>query len=55
MTVTIAASFPLILAFGATGAAAASALGYACGATAAWLMFRRLARQERVGEAGTAG
>jgi O-antigen/teichoic acid export membrane protein len=48
MTVTIAASFPLILAFGATGAAAASALGYACGATAAWIMFRRLARQERL-------
>ena len=43
MAVTIAASFPLIAAFGASGAAAASAIGYACGALVAWTLFRNLA------------
>jgi len=43
MAVTIAASVPLITAFGASGAAGASAIGYACGAVVAWVMFRRLA------------
>jgi O-antigen/teichoic acid export membrane protein len=47
MTVTVASSFPLIVEFGASGAAGASALGYACGATAAWLAFRRLSRDEQ--------
>ena len=43
MAVTIAASVPLITAFGASGAAGASAIGYGCGAEVAWVMFRRLA------------
>jgi len=43
MAVTIAASVPLITAFGASGAAGASAIGYGCGAVVAWVMFRRLA------------
>ena len=42
MVVTVAASVPLIHAFGASGAAGASALGYACGAVVAWLLFMRL-------------
>jgi len=41
---TLVASFPLIAAYGASGAAAASAIGYGCGALAARTMFRRLAR-----------
>jgi O-antigen/teichoic acid export membrane protein len=45
MAVTIAASFPLIAAFGVSGAAAASAIGYGCGAVVAWLLFRGLARR----------
>jgi O-antigen/teichoic acid export membrane protein len=43
MVVTIAASVPLIEAWGPSGAAGASAIGYACGALVAWLLFRRLA------------
>lgn len=42
MGITVAAAFPLIAAFGASGAAAASATGYVCGAALAWVMFRRL-------------
>jgi O-antigen/teichoic acid export membrane protein len=41
--VTVALSFPLISAYGAAGAAAASATGYAAGAVLAWVLFRRLA------------
>ena len=44
MVVTIATSVPLIEAFGASGAAGASAIGYACGAAVAWALFVRLAR-----------
>ncbi len=44
MVVTIAASVPLIEAWGPSGAAGASAIGYACGALVAWVLFRRLAR-----------
>jgi O-antigen/teichoic acid export membrane protein len=44
MAVTVAASVPLVLAFGASGAAGASAIGYACGALVAWSLFRRLTR-----------
>lgn len=43
MVVTVAASVPLIDGYGASGAAAASAIGYACGALVALLFFRRLA------------
>jgi O-antigen/teichoic acid export membrane protein len=53
MLVTIAASVPMIEAWGPSGAAVASAIGYACGATAAWFFFRRLARRE--GRAYTSG
>jgi O-antigen/teichoic acid export membrane protein len=52
MAVTVAASFPLIDAYGASGAAGASAIGYACGAVTAWVFFRRLAR---VNASGTRG
>jgi O-antigen/teichoic acid export membrane protein len=45
MVVTVAASLPLIDAFGAAGAAGASAIGYACGAGVAWTLFRRLAER----------
>ena len=41
MLVTLAAAVPLVIAFGASGAAAASATGYACGALVAWFFFRR--------------
>ena len=41
MLVTLAAAVPLVTAFGAAGAAAASATGYACGALVAWAFFRR--------------
>ena len=41
MVVTLAAAVPLVIAFGAAGAAAASATGYACGALVAWAFFRR--------------
>ena len=44
MVVTIAASVPLIKAWGPSGAAAASAIGYACGAAVAWVLFLRLSR-----------
>jgi O-antigen/teichoic acid export membrane protein len=44
MLVTVSASVPLIRAFGASGAAGASAIGYACGAVVAWVLFRRLVR-----------
>jgi O-antigen/teichoic acid export membrane protein len=43
MLVTVALSFPLIEAYGPSGAAAASATGYGCGALVAWVLFRRLA------------
>jgi Na+-driven multidrug efflux pump len=42
MLVTVAAAVPLVSSFGASGAAGASAIGYACGALVAWIMFRRL-------------
>ena len=42
--VTAALSFALIPPFGASGAAAASALGYVAGAILAWVLFLRLAR-----------
>jgi stage V sporulation protein B len=45
MVVTIGVSIPLIAAFGASGAAAASAIGYACGAGVAFVLFRRMARR----------
>jgi O-antigen/teichoic acid export membrane protein len=45
MAVTIGASFPLIAALGASGAAAASGIGYGCGALVAWTLFRDLARR----------
>ena len=61
MVVTIAASVPLISAFGASGAAGASAIGYACGALVAWLLFLRLSngpagphRREPLGVVGSA-
>jgi O-antigen/teichoic acid export membrane protein len=41
MLVTLAAAVPLVLAFGASGAAAASATGYACGGLVAWFFFKR--------------
>ena len=41
MLITLAAAVPLVIAFGAAGAAAASATGYACGALVAWAFFRR--------------
>ena len=41
MLVTLGAAVPLVLAFGAAGAGAASAIGYACGALIAWAFFRR--------------
>jgi O-antigen/teichoic acid export membrane protein len=44
MVVTVSAALPLIWAYGMNGAAAASAIGYGCGAVVAWLMFRRLSR-----------
>lgn len=43
MAVTLTASVPLILAYGARGAAAASSIGYGCGALIAWALFRRVA------------
>ena len=42
MVVTVAASVPLVAAYGPSGAAAASALGYGCGALVAFALFRRL-------------
>ena len=45
MLATAAASVPLIAAFGKSGAAAASALGYLLGAALAWVFFARLARR----------
>jgi O-antigen/teichoic acid export membrane protein len=53
MVVTIAASVPLIEAFGASGAAGASAIGYACGALVAWALFVRLTRVRDARPAGT--
>ena len=47
MVVTAAASIPLIAAYGKSGAAAASAIGYLVGAALAWLFFARLARISR--------
>jgi Na+-driven multidrug efflux pump len=44
MVVTVAASIPLIKAWGPAGAAGASAIGYACGALVAWVLFMRIAR-----------
>jgi O-antigen/teichoic acid export membrane protein len=45
MVVTTLAALLLIPAYGKTGAAAASALGYLAGAALAWLFFARLARR----------
>ena len=45
LVVTAAASFVLIPPYGASGAALASAIGYAAGGLAAWLIFARLARR----------
>jgi len=45
MVVTIAASVPLIHAYGASGAAVASAIGYGCGAAAAFVFFAQVARR----------
>ena len=44
MLVTVACSVPLVKAYGPSGAAGASAIGYACGALVAWTLFRRLAQ-----------
>ena len=44
MLATAAASVPLIAAYGKSGAATASALGYLLGAALAWVFFARLAR-----------
>lgn len=49
MAITIGASVPLILAYGARGAALASSIGYACGSVTAWVLFRRLSRAETAG------
>jgi O-antigen/teichoic acid export membrane protein len=43
MVVTLAAAVPLVSAYGASGAAVASAIGYACGAVVAFVLFTRLA------------
>jgi O-antigen/teichoic acid export membrane protein len=45
LVVTTAASFVLIPPYGASGAAVASAIGYAAGGLAAWAVFVRLARR----------
>ena len=42
LVVTAAMSLVLIPAYGASGAAIASAVGYAAGGVAAWLSFTRL-------------
>jgi O-antigen/teichoic acid export membrane protein len=47
MVVTVAAAIPLASGLGASGAAAASAIGYAAGSVVAWIMFRRLAYDAR--------
>jgi O-antigen/teichoic acid export membrane protein len=44
LVVTAAASFVFIPRYGASGAAVASAIGYAAGGSAAWVSFVRLAR-----------
>jgi Na+-driven multidrug efflux pump len=44
---------PLIEAFGPSGAAGASAIGYACGALVAWALFVRLTRVRDARPAGT--
>jgi Na+-driven multidrug efflux pump len=46
LVVTAAMSFVLIPPYGASGAALASAIGYAAGAVAAWIIFVRLAASE---------
>jgi O-antigen/teichoic acid export membrane protein len=45
LVVTTAMSFVLIPPYGASGAALASAIGYAAGGASAWLIFERLARR----------
>jgi O-antigen/teichoic acid export membrane protein len=57
MVGTLAAAVPFVAAFGASGAAAASATGYACGAAVAWVLFRRLSRSNDVvdGESARGG
>jgi O-antigen/teichoic acid export membrane protein len=45
LVVTAAMSFVLIPPYGASGAALASAIGYAAGGIAAWIIFVRLARR----------
>ena len=47
MVVTAALALVLIPRWGAEGAAAASALGYAAGSALAWVLFARLARRNR--------
>jgi O-antigen/teichoic acid export membrane protein len=44
LVVTAAMSFVLIPPYGASGAAAASSIGYAAGGLTAWVLFERLAR-----------
>lgn len=46
LVVTTAMSFVLIPPYGASGAALASAIGYAAGGVSAWLIFERLARRQ---------
>jgi O-antigen/teichoic acid export membrane protein len=46
LVVTAAMSFVLIPPYGVSGAALASAIGYAAGGIAAWVIFVRLARRE---------
>jgi O-antigen/teichoic acid export membrane protein len=45
LVVTTAMSFVLIPPYGASGAALASAIGYAAGGLTAWVIFERLARR----------
>jgi O-antigen/teichoic acid export membrane protein len=44
LVVTLVASLVLIPRYGASGAAAASAIGYGAGALLAWSLFTKLAR-----------
>jgi O-antigen/teichoic acid export membrane protein len=43
--VTLALAVPLVEAYAESGAATASAIGYACGSVVAYVLFRRLARE----------
>ena len=44
--VTLAFAIPLVQAFAESGAATASAIGYACGSVVAYVLFRRLAGRD---------